>query len=344
MKNEIAVSIIVPVYNVEAYLKRCMSSLLGQSLKNIEIIMVDDGSTDNSGAICDEYAAQNDNVRVIHKQNGGLGYARNSGLDVAQGEFIGFVDSDDFVDDTMYELLYSAAKESGADYVRCRNAVFLEQNNQAYSSSTGITPGLYSHDDAIKQMLYPMLGKSIKSGKEDYIGVSVWRAIYRRSIIEEHNIRFLSERDIISEDIPFNLDYLTHADTAYAVDAVLYYYVMRDGSLTKTFRPDRFDKEIALNRRLTEKAQAYNIFDDCRIRLKRMFLDRSRRYIKSLLQNSDYSTFKKLKTTKQLLRSPYLADIFKDFPINELPTKYKIVAYLMKYKCATIMLLLANKL
>src|SRR5574344_1424030 len=106
------VSIIVPIYNVEKYLDRCMESLLNQTLKDIEIIMVDDGSPDNCPKMCDEYAKRDKRVKVIHKKNGGLGYARNSGLDIATGEYVAFVDSDDYVDVNMYETLYNFAKDN----------------------------------------------------------------------------------------------------------------------------------------------------------------------------------------------------------------------------------------
>lgn len=105
------VSIVVPIYKVEKYIDRCLDSLLNQTLKDIEIILVDDGSPDNCPKICDEYVQKDARVRVIHKQNEGLGYARNSGMDVAAGEYIAFVDSDDFVDVKMFGTLYSEAKK-----------------------------------------------------------------------------------------------------------------------------------------------------------------------------------------------------------------------------------------
>lgn len=116
------VSIIVPVYNVEKYLDRCMQSLLGQTLKELEIILVDDGSPDNSPALCDNYESASDNlhwpiIKVIHKINEGLGFARNSGLEIATGEYIAFLDSDDFVDVNMYEQLYLKAKAKDIDVV-----------------------------------------------------------------------------------------------------------------------------------------------------------------------------------------------------------------------------------
>lgn len=113
------VSIVVPVYKVEEYIDRCLDSLLNQTLKDIEIILVDDGSPDNCPKICDEYAQKDARVRVVHKQNEGLGYARNSGMEVAVGEYIAFVDSDDFVDIRMFEELYDVARGNDSDVVYC---------------------------------------------------------------------------------------------------------------------------------------------------------------------------------------------------------------------------------
>ena len=109
------VSVIVPIYNVEKYLDRCMQSVLNQTLKDIEIIMVDDGSPDNCPSMCDEYARKDNRIKVIHKKNGGLGFARNSGLEIATGEYVAFIDSDDFIDTSMYETLYNTAKIYGLD-------------------------------------------------------------------------------------------------------------------------------------------------------------------------------------------------------------------------------------
>ena len=130
------VSIIVPVYNVEKYLDRCMQSLLGQTLKELEIILVDDGSPDNSPALCDNYESASDNlhwpiIKVIHKINEGLGFARNSGLEIATGEYIAFLDSDDFVDVNMYEQLYLKAKAKDiiviAIFIKIKSIFILEK-------------------------------------------------------------------------------------------------------------------------------------------------------------------------------------------------------------------------
>lgn len=113
------ISVIVPVYNAEKYLPKCLDSILAQTYKKLEIILVDDGSTDNSGKICDEYALKDSRIKIIHKQNGGVSSARNVALSVAKGEYIGFVDSDDYIDKDMYEYLLELISYSNADIARC---------------------------------------------------------------------------------------------------------------------------------------------------------------------------------------------------------------------------------
>ena len=118
------VSVIVPVYNVEKYLKQCLDSIVDQTLEDLEIVLVDDGSVDSSGTICDEYAKEHSNIRVIHKLNGGLGSARNEGMRKARGKYIGFVDSDDYVSEKMYETLWNLAETNEADCAYCEFARF----------------------------------------------------------------------------------------------------------------------------------------------------------------------------------------------------------------------------
>ncbi len=113
------ISIIVPVYKVEKYLKKCVDSILAQTFSDFELILVDDGSPDNSGRICDDYAKKDARVRVVHKQNGGLSSARNAGIEVAKGKYLGFVDSDDYIAEDMYELLYKAIIKEEADLSIC---------------------------------------------------------------------------------------------------------------------------------------------------------------------------------------------------------------------------------
>ena len=170
--GSIKVSIIVPIYNVEKYLDRCMQSLLGQTLKDIEIIMVDDGSPDGCPALCDEYVRRDARVKVIHKQNAGLGYARNAGLDVATGEYVAFVDSDDYVDLEMYEKLYVTAIRTGSDVVYCGFNRYYSENNVIHYANVN-SEHVYKGED-VNQLLLDFISSSPKCKKDWKYEMSVW--------------------------------------------------------------------------------------------------------------------------------------------------------------------------
>ena len=157
------ISIIVPIYNVEDYLKRCIDSILGQTYKNLEVILVDDGSPDKCGKICEEYKLIDSRIKVIHKKNGGLSSARNNGLDIATGDFIGFVDSDDYIERNMYESLIEALNNNNADIATC--GIIREDTNTQHKINirTPNTEKVYLDIDAIREIL---LSREI--------GISVW--------------------------------------------------------------------------------------------------------------------------------------------------------------------------
>lgn len=217
----IKISIILPIYNVEKYLNRCMNSLLNQTLNDIEIIMVDDGSPDNSPKMCDEYAKKDSRVKVIHKRNEGLGYARNSGLEIATGEYVAFVDSDDYIDLSMYAVLYDEAVSSNADAVFCgfktevKKGVWLDSNEVTERTEWG--------GSNINDFMLDMVACAPHVKKERKYQMSVWHSIYRSDIINKYNIRFHSERDVVSEDIPFQIDFLKYANKVVYLPKSFYY-------------------------------------------------------------------------------------------------------------------------
>ena len=148
--NQIDISIIVPIYNVELYLEKCINSILNQTFKNFELLLVNDGSTDNSGEICDKYARVDNRIKVIHKENGGLSSARNEGLKNALGEYFAFVDSDDYIDYRMYETLFGLIKENQADISICN---FIRQYNGKieYKEDTYIM-NIFNTEEALQEM------------------------------------------------------------------------------------------------------------------------------------------------------------------------------------------------
>ncbi|MEE1125885.1 MAG: glycosyltransferase [Acutalibacteraceae bacterium] len=165
------ISVIVPIYNVEDYLRRCVDSIINQSYKNLEIILVDDGSPDNSPKICDEYIEKDNRIKVVHKKNGGLSDARNAGMEVATGEYVSFIDSDDWIDVDFINSLYNGIK-SGADVAEC--ATRLVDNDDNTLSTRGSKEGKISREEALAKLI-----------TEDGVYQTVWNKLYKRSQIEE---------------------------------------------------------------------------------------------------------------------------------------------------------------
>lgn len=253
------ISIIVPCYNVEQYLNRCMQSLINQTLQNIEIILVDDGSPDRCPQLCDEYAKMDNRIKVIHKKNAGLGYARNSGLEIASGEYIAFVDSDDFVEVNMYATLYEMAEGKKCDAVFC-GIKKEKRNRQGWYESSEVNEDLIMEGNEIEAFMLGMIASPLEEYKERIYSMSVWHAIYRREIIEDFNIRFHSERDVTSEDLPFNISFLRNAKRIGYINKCFYYYCYNNNSLTSTFKKEKFPAFVklynVLSKELTNIPQA----------------------------------------------------------------------------------------
>lgn len=212
------VSIIVPVYNVEQYLPRCIESLQKQTEEKIEIILVDDGSSDHSGEICDVYAAKDSSIKVIHKENGGLSDARNCGLDVSIGEYIAFVDADDYVDCEYVDKMKKEMLEKNCDIVQCGyKRVYKDGSTKKFGAGAKINSG-----KEIQGYLYEP-GKS-----EPY--VIACNKLYRRKCFD--SIRFPFGR--IHEDYATTYKIFYEAAIISTIEDSLYYYVMRSGSIMQT--------------------------------------------------------------------------------------------------------------
>lgn len=282
------VSIIVPVYNVEKYLDRCMESLLNQTLKDIEIILVDDGSPDNCPQMCDDYAKKDSRVKVVHKQNAGLGYARNSGLDVASGEYVAFVDSDDYVDTSMYETLWNEACSSKMDVVFC--GFRIEQRNGIWKDSNEVAERTEWNGEGVKDFILDMIACAPYVKKERKYEMSVWHSIYKTSIIENNRIRFHSEREVVSEDFPFQVEFLLRANKVVYLPLVFYYYCLNGTSLTTTFKPEKYERFKALYKLLNDQLTD---IPESQLRTDRFFIGYVRSFLLHLF-NTDFADKKEL--------------------------------------------------
>ncbi len=322
------ISIIVPVYNVEKYLERCMNSLLNQTYDNIEIILVDDGSPDNCPKMCDEYALKDNRVKVIHKQNAGLGFARNSGLEIANGQYIVFVDSDDYVTTDMCEKLYNAAVKNNSDVVY--GGIYYTDGQKINKESKVPTEQLWKEG---KEFLLEMIATKPSEKNDTIIEVSVWKALFKKEIFDKYSIKFVSEREFISEDVIFDIDYLQHATNIVIIPDAVYYYVNNPASLSKTFRTDRFSKVKILYkevRRKLEPLYAKNIIDE---RCGRFLIARARTNIKQIVKHKKIiGKYDTKCAIKSICEDVELVQILNSYPISKLPIKYALVAYLIKYK------------
>ena len=209
------ISVIVPVYNVEAYLERCVESILKQTYSNLEILLVNDGSTDKSGELCDQLALRDQRIRVIHKENGGLSDARNRGIDEASSDLIGFIDSDDYIDEDMYETLYRHLRESNADLSMCGHYDVFHQIPEKQVSE--IKTWNLSSEEAIKMVM-----------EAKVLSVTAVNKLYKKELF--NHLKF--EVGKIAEDAFIMIRLLDQCQKVVATNEKKYYYVHRENSIT----------------------------------------------------------------------------------------------------------------
>lgn len=229
-----ALSIIVPVYNVIDYLPRCIDSILSQSCGDFELILVDDGSSDGSGEMCDDYAGRDPRIRVIHQENGGLSAARNSGLDIARGIYVSFADSDDYLLPGMTEAVLEAI--DGQDLV---NYGSRNRNLEGWEWKKDRVIGDYVLDTPKKR--WDFLVNYILGGRT---GWEVWSFAFRRELIEKYHLRFYDNRRIFAEDMYFVSCYAAHAVNVRCIPGEYYRYEKRPGSLSVTISLDDLSEKM----------------------------------------------------------------------------------------------------
>lgn len=228
-KEQALISIIVPVYNVENYLERCMQSIWKQTYTNLEIILVDDGSTDASGSMCDEYAKKDIRIKVIHKENGGLSDARNAGLAIATGDYIGYVDSDDWIEPDMYATMYQACEENCAELAVCR----YQCSYDGSKPETGSGKKTVFDREAL-------LDVYIRDDEEYIIYNSVWSKLFRADLVRD--MIFPKGRN--SEDIMYTTRAFCRTHKAVYIDSFFYHYVVdRVGSIMNEKQIERMFRD-----------------------------------------------------------------------------------------------------
>ena len=258
-------SVIIPVYNVENYLNECLDSVTSQTLEDMEIICIDDGSTDNSPDILKEYSKKDKRIKIITKENGGQATARNLGIKEAQGEYIAFVDSDDFIEPTMFEKLYTKAKDNNLDIAMCKIATYDNQTEEIKDNVWYYMLGVFR--DFEKDIF------NHKDTKEFtcHIAVTPYNKIYKTTLLKENNILF--PEGLIFEDEKFFYDTYLRAKRVSIVDEFLYYYrINRKGSTVDTIKDNDFSDIVPISKLIRETFKETDNYEDYKILLSNRFI------------------------------------------------------------------------
>lgn len=326
---KVDVSIIVPVYNVEKYLPRCVASLRAQTLADIEIILVDDGSPDGCPQMCDRFAAEDARIRVVHKANGGLSSARNAGIDAAAGQYLGFVDSDDAVSPDMYEKMVAAIEKDGTDFVMS-DYIRVPSEAPEYLKTTAIAGGVYSKAD-IRETVFPALimGPDLNYGPL----LSVWHCLYRADFLKRNNLRF-------ENDVRWSEDNIFSAEVGYCADSFtylkgegLYRYYQNPGTITTSYRPAAWDVYCTMNRKLHAYFGSKTDYDFTnQLKLHIIF------YACFCINQTAYLQSKeRIRVIKSILSSEILSGAFNGLDKCGMNRKLRTQLWLMRHKCSRLL-------
>ena len=337
------ISIIIPIYNTSKYLSKCIESAENQTYDNIEIILVNDGSTDDSPNICNHYKNKYKNIKVIHKENGGLSDARNAGINLSLGKYILFLDSDDFLDKHAIEKLYNNLFINNSDMVIPRKYIQVDEKTNNKKVRIHFNSDYFSEDP--KNFVIKIM---IEQGR-------AWRAhslLYKSSIIKENNILF--PIGFTSEDIIFNLDYLTYAKKISFIDYSTVFYLRRSGSITQSFREDLPEIFFYIDKKIKIFFEKNNLTSTKTENSKNQLLCRNIIIcITEYFSNkSSWNQETKILNAKKLLNLPEAKNAFKInrispfYESNIKRSYFKIMFYLIKfnkYKIAFRLAKLAGK-
>lgn len=246
MDSPVAISVIVPIYNVDRFLDQCLSSLQTQSFSSFEVLMVDDGSPDSSAKIACRYSKADPRFILLQKSNGGVASARNHGLMHARGEYIAFVDGDDLVAPNYLSVLYQNAAANNADVVCCNYYMYSPKSGKRSAYPLAVSPGIYSSEYCLKSALHDFRMQSY-----------TWNKLWRRQLFEDYGIRFPLIR---FEDTATVMQLLYFANKIVVVPDALYYYSQRNDSIVHTFRPEvsnDFLRSFALLRLFLDKQSSF---------------------------------------------------------------------------------------
>lgn len=327
------ITVVIPVYNVKDYLKKCVKSVINQTYKNLQILLIDDGSTDGSGRMCDELWQDDSRIQVIHKANSGLGLTRNAGIEKAKGKYITFIDSDDYLSTDLIAQLYQGIEKNKskvciAGFTRINgNGSVVHQERYRETAVIG--------SQNVKAVFEKMLGSLPE--KHDSIKMSVWSNLYSVDIINTFNLKFVSERQIISEDIIWNIQYFNKINKVQFISSVGYFYRYNRSSLSQSYKKDRFNKIISLYQILEAFIKENSLTTNALLRTQKQLFINVRSCI---VQERQVKFSQQVKNIKKIVNNDVLTLTLQEYPVQRLALRQRIFVVLLKSKSYKIISLL----
>ena len=328
------ISVIVPVYNTEKYLERCVKSLINQTLKDIEIILVDDGSPDGSGALCDEYARKDARVKAIHKENAGQGLARNDGIKAAASKYICFLDSDDYYELNACEVLVNTMEGTDADI--CSYGYRLDDPDGNLVKCPKVNNREYVGEEVRDKFILHYFGDSMKD--EELRGVSSCMSVFKRSITVDNDINFPSERVVSSEDTAFCLEFCRYIKKAVTISDVLYHYCQNEGSFSQAYNPNRLRLMKAHIELLGDYSSKYGNYDQVKDRIAMTAWINLIAHFKQVYRK--FNRRDAIRCYKEISEDQTICRALKELQQSELPSKQRLLYHALRLRMYALVYIL----
>ena len=325
------VSVVVPIYNVEKYLDRCVSSIVGQTYRNLEIILVDDGSPDQCPMMCEEWARKDDRIKVIHKTNAGLGMARNTGIEHATGDYICFFDSDDYIAPYTIEKACDLARDSAAQIVLFGMQTVDGCGNIVKTMIPQTQKYIYCGEEVRQELLPDLIDNRHAGANIRDMCFSAWSCLFSMELVRKTNWRFVSERELISEDSYSIIWLYQHVDAVAILPEACYFYCENAASLTHTYRQDRYERIVQFYRVCMDMVKKLNYCRPVEISVSALYISFTIAAMKQIVA-ADMNKTEKHILLREILKDSVLQQALQDISCRTYGTARKILFMAMRRK------------
>lgn len=330
------VSIVVPIYNVEKYVDRCIESIINQTYSNLEIILVDDGSPDSCPQKCESWAKKDTRIKVIHKKNEGLGMARNTGIDNATGEYIYFVDSDDYIALNTIEKCYTFSKEKNTDVVTFGYSKVWKNGKIGKPNIPSMSKQIFEGTDVQNEFLPNLIAPDVQNGIYSNLWMSACALFCKLKVIQDAKWKFASEREVISEDIYSIMELYYYIKKVGVIEESFYYYCENEVSLTHTYREDRYFKIKEFYDKSVMLCNSLEYPTIVEQRLSYQYLSNTIAAFKMVVKSENNGNSQKKRIIKAIVTDPHLQRICYNINNNREKSQRKFLIFCIRKKWANI--------